>query len=241
MPGGTATRGATGSTTSKKSPYFAGYVVTPKSGGASYFQYVTATFTVPALNCSATPSAQVDHLAGMGGYSEDALQADGIQEVCSGTSPSYEAVDVAASYGGYISVTDLFTPNAGDSITASVDWNSLTGQDNVKVVDSTTGQYYESTSLVDCSYYYPCPTSSAEVLTEGNFNNNGTADFGSASFATVKATGSSPGAKPLNYSKYALVKLTEYGPVSGKVDVQPGTLTSTSKQSAFTNTWKLQK
>jgi hypothetical protein len=41
----------------------------------------------------------------------------------------------------------------------------------------------------------------------------------------------------MNNSAWILLEVVEYGPVTGKMDVQPGTLTSTTKQSALKNTW----
>jgi hypothetical protein len=73
-----------------KSNHWAGYVAVPKFGGiASNFNDSQATFTVPALNCAATPNSQVCHPAGIGGWNQIPFQAAGIAAQCSGGTASY--------------------------------------------------------------------------------------------------------------------------------------------------------
>ena len=215
-----------------RSPYFAGYVATPKSGGATAYKYVTATFTLPALNCAVTPGAEVYHFVGTGGWSTTDLQAVGVDEGCNGTTPFYEGVYWNGISPGPSSVLSV---SPGDTIVGSINHpKSLGDQAIFKLFDHTTGHYFQQT--LNCSYY--CATSSAEVLTQGNLHNNGTADFGSVNFNAIKVSDSAQGhSYPLNNTAFRVVKTVEYGPVTGLVDVQPGAVTSTTIQSAFTNTW----
>jgi hypothetical protein len=39
-----------------KSPWWAGYIAVPRAGGAKAFKYITATFKVPSMNCTVTPT-----------------------------------------------------------------------------------------------------------------------------------------------------------------------------------------
>jgi hypothetical protein len=214
-----------------KSSYWAGYVATPKTGGAKAFKYATATFTVPALNCSATPNSYVYHFAGLGGYTSSPLDAAGIVEECSGGTGYY----YGAEWNEYNCIncwSDVLGISPGDLVSTSVFFNATTHQMSWKVVDRTTGQY-DQTSQCCAS-----PLSSAEIITDGNIRDEGTADFGSIGFNTIKITDTAQGhSYPLTNRAWTLVHLYQQGPVTGMPDVVAGPISSSTSQSAFSNTW----
>lgn len=222
---------ASGGSIGRKDGFWAGYETTPKTGGATEFKYVTASFAVPALNCTATPNAYVYQLAALGARGSD-LQGAGVTEQCSGGRAYYEGVEWQTS-GGTTQLVDKLSVSPGDAIVASAYLDTTVDHVTYKLVDQTTGRYdYETSSAFQCCF------KSAEVVTWGNISDEGTADFGKVHFNTIKVTDSTQtGSKPLNNRAWTLVKLWQQGPVSGKPDVTAGAVTSTSKQSAFTNTW----
>jgi hypothetical protein len=227
---------ASGATTHSgitNSPYYAGYVDLPKKGGATSFKYVTASFTVPTLNCTTTPNSEVTQIVGLGGWTNDSQyrNAVGIYSECSGGTAYYEGVIWRYSYpsdGPY----DVLAVSPGDSIVGSVYFSSASYEDTFKLVDQTASTYYEtSQSAYD--------NSSAEVLTGGNLNSDGTADFGSVAFNTVKAIGSTGLATWLDGANFKTLHVIEKGPVTGLADAEPTPIVDTAKpaESAFTNTW----
>jgi peptidase A4-like protein len=213
-----------------RSQFYAGYVDLPDQG-ASFYQYVTASFTVPTLNCSVTPSSEVTQIIGFGGWTYGEPSEVGLYSNCSGGVASYEGV-TWYQYGGNTYESDVLSVNPGDTITGSV-FVPIDGDDGTfKLVDSTQGTYSET-------QHYVYDELDAEVLTGGNLNSDGTADFGSVSFSQVKVTGSSGHATWLNGAHFKTLHVIEKGPVTGKADVEPTPITDTAHPaaSAFSDNW----
>ncbi len=78
----------TGSTSHSNN--WAGYAALPEHSGGS-FRFVQATFTVPSINCAATPNAFSVHWVGLDGFATSTVQQDGIEANCNGITPVYSA------------------------------------------------------------------------------------------------------------------------------------------------------
>ena len=101
------------------------------------------------------------------------------------------------------------------------------------MVDQTTSQYTQF-SESNCGKF----TSSAEVATYGGIAPEGTEDFGKVRFSKIKMIDTSQHYRqPMTSTAWRTEEFAQKGPVTGKVDVQPGPLTTTNGASAFTNTW----
>jgi len=198
------------------------------------------------------------------------LQAAGVYETCSaGSLPAYYGAywnvsDNGASDdlpGQNDGPTEVFPVSPGDVIFASVyfsgpppgkDCGGMNCQeyDTWQVTDETTGQTWKQ--KLSCytndigNGVSSCDTNTAEVITQGEPNNEGsgggTPPFGKINFSAIKVTDNKQtGARAMVNSGWITTKVVEYGTVTFKPDVIPGTLTSTTTkplQSAFTNTWK---
>ncbi len=206
-----------------------GYAATPKSGHASAFQYVNASYTVPSLSCPAGGNnGDLQLTALTPGVSQFGYE-DGINAVCEpGGSPLYQAWYDTPAGGG------AFDVDAGDAVASSVDYDATTGVYTLKLTDATTGQAFDITQKS------PIPNTVAEVVTVGEGgSNDGMAAFGAVHFDTIKVTDSAGQSGGLASSNWTTDKVVALGPVSGQIEAQPGPLyaTSSSAQSAFETTW----
>ena len=207
---------------------WSGYVATPKKGGAKSFRYVAASYEVPSVNCSVTNYAFSYHWVGLDGWTDGTVEQDGIGSFCNGSTPDYFAW--AWMYPSPGEVKQIAV-NAGDSITSTVSYAS--GVYTLKLTDHTTGKHFDVTSAGTDS------NASAEAITEGYPSpptENGTADFGTEHYHSVKVTSSSGAVGGLTGSGWSTDEFVSYG-ASGDVDTQPGPLTTTSGGSSFKVTW----
>jgi hypothetical protein len=216
-----------------KNDYWTGYVATARNGKGS--KYVTATFTVPALNCATTPASSVYHFVGLGGYTDGDINAAGLDESCSGPSnptPTYQGAIWEPGAGPNV----VMTVSPGDLMSASVYYDQATAQDQFIVKDRTSGVSFSGVNSCTAT---GCGISTAEVVTQGNARGLGTADFGAINFITVKLTPNGvTGSGPLTTTKWNITQLVQYGVITGQVDVQPSALTSTTSSSSFSNSWE---
>lgn len=225
------------------SQHWAGYVAEPKSGSTTKsFKDAQAVFTVPGVDfgCGAPSQYQetyVYQLTALGGLTEGPYVAAGVDEICD---PEGNNVYYAATWDTYRSGGTCYErgPNdqvevyPGDVISASTYYNTVTKQVVYTVVDKTTGQYIQFDES-DCGNF----TTSAEVATYGNIPPQGTADFGKISFTHVQVIGAHEPRQPITSTAWKTIEFAQKGPVTGKVDVQPGPVTTSNGASAFTNTW----
>jgi Peptidase A4 family len=155
---------------------FAGYAATPKSGGASAFKYVTASFTVPSLNCPSAGNGDLQ-LANLG--SNGVLNfgyAIGVTSVCQQGYVQYQGWYWTPS--GAHGAIDV---NPGDAVTSSVFYNSTNKTYTLKLLDHTTGQ------KTDVTQKSSVMSTVAEVVTVGEgSSNDGMADFAAVHFDTIK-------------------------------------------------------
>ncbi len=225
--------------------HLAGYIAVQKSGGSvTEWHDVQATFTVPAVNCSVTPNSMAYHYVVLGPRQKGS-QAAGIVEGCSGGSPFYYGSYWYSEYfdgtiNGPNGPNNVLSINPGDTVRASVNSNTGTGADVFLIADKTTGTYYETDYTGD-GQQADLVYNSAGVLSYGNINSQGTADFSSVSFsnAEVAQNAAGGGPKPLSDpARWKLIADKQIGPVTGTSDIVPGPISSTSSGSSFTNTWK---
>jgi hypothetical protein len=197
------------------------------------------------------------------------LQAAGVYETCdtSNFQPAYYAVywnvaDNGASdnkLGQPDGPAELFAVSPGDVIFASVYFSGpppgktcggmrCQEYDVWRVTDQSTGQTFKQ--RLPCNTgdigqgVASCDTNSAEVISQGEPNDQsgdgGTPPFGAVHFSQIKVTDYKPnGASAMTDSQWTTYRVAEYGTVTFKPDVTPGTLTTTTNplESAFTNTW----
>jgi hypothetical protein len=211
---------------------WSGYLALPESGSgkAKSFKYVSASYSVPSVNCSATNYAFSYHWVGLDGWTDGTVEQDGVGSFCDDGTPDY-----FAWYDMYpAGVTEEFSVNPGDAITSSVTYDG-SGEYTMQLTDQTSGQAFDQE--VACAS--TCPRSSAEVITEGYTLSPyaGTADFGEEHYdtATVQSAGGTSGG--LTSTHWSTVESIALGGTTGDTDTEPGPLFKATKQSAFPVTW----
>lgn len=204
-----------------------GYAAVPKSGGASSFHYVTASFTVPSLNCPAEGNGDLQMTAlASSATSAYAGYADGLNETCQPGGPNYFAWYNTPSGGGGFNVS------AGDALTSSVFYGS--GQYSLKVVDHTTGEKFNVAKVSTAK------STAAVVATVGEGGSNDSmANFGAVHFDTIKVSDTSGHHGGLANANWTTDELIAVSQITGNVEAQPGPLYAASPpaQSAFATNW----
>jgi hypothetical protein len=227
-----------GGITVDESSNWSGYVDTPKSG--SSFKAVSASYTVPSVNCAKTGSsinAFAYHWVGLDGWSDGTVEQDGVADFCEDGTASYDAWH--EMYPAGFSLAFSVTP--GDAITSSVTYTASTKIYLLKLTDVTSGQSFSVSAK--CGTSTTCNNSSAEVITEGYQSLptwTGTADFGQENYLAADATDAAGTTGSLSdTSAWNDLESVAYGADSDEPMTQPGQLyqgLSTSK-SAFDVAW----
>jgi Peptidase A4 family len=163
---------------------WSGYLTLPKTGKASAFRYVQASYTVPSVNCGVTPTAFVYNWVGLDGDTDGTVEQDGVGSYCIGGSPEYFAWYEMFPQGLQLQ----FYLNAGDAVNSSVYYNSSTKEYSLTLTDLTSGQTFSTNQA--CPTGYTCNNSTAEVITEGypSGSYGGVADFGLEQFDNIWVT-----------------------------------------------------
>jgi Peptidase A4 family len=194
-PGGLMTRpggarisaGRGGRDTTAESTNWSGYAVTGANGA---YNSVSASWKEPTATCTSRRSAQyASFWVGLDGYNSDSVEQTGTDSDCSGRTPEY--------YGWYemypaFPVNFSNTVRPGDSMSASVTFSG-TETYTLVLTDSTQGwtqTIKQNETGLD--------RSSAEVITEAPSSNSGVlplADFGTVSYSTSSANGTSLGSQ----------------------------------------------
>jgi hypothetical protein len=201
---------------------WAGYAATGDT-----FASVSATFSVPALNCSVTPNAFVYHWVGLDGYSNSTVEQDGIAGFCAHGLSTYSAW--SDMYPARL--VSSFNVNPGDAIQASVSYSAVSGLYALALTDLTTGQSISRPEA--CAN--TCERSSAEVISEGYpFQNvyDGTADYGIANYENITVSddaANTGGFAPT--SPWTYTKIIQKG---ASIDAEPSAIYGGQ---AFSNTW----
>ena len=173
---------------------WAGYAVSRR--GVT-FRAVTATFFVPYLNCAKSPGVTLSSAwAGLDGFTatSQTVEQTGIAANCSAGG--------SASYFGWF---EMF-PNAetkiamrlhpGDSVTATVSFNSGRGQFQLRLTDNTRGEhfarYLRCPGVKISGKKVRCGRTSAEVIAEAPATGTSQhtvlaplSDYGAISFARI--------------------------------------------------------
>ena len=159
------------------------------SGFATYgdhFRFVSATYTIPSLNCSISPDPSFDsQWVGLDGYTSATVEQAGTYAFCSGGTPSYFAF-----YEMYPNVAVPFSGvNPGDSITTSVFFNG--SQWVLTLVDNTNSAAAGFTVTQSCPSGSTCRNANAEVISEdpnGGPPQASLADYGIVGFTQIAIT-----------------------------------------------------
>jgi Peptidase A4 family len=197
---------------------WSGYAVTGANGT---YKSVSASWKEPTATCTSRRSAQyASFWVGLDGYNSGSVEQTGTDSDCSGTSPRY--------YGWYemypaFPVNFSNTVRPGDSMSASVTFSG-TQTFTLVLKDSTQGWTQTITKNQT-----GLDRSSAEVITEAPSSSSGVlplADFGTISYSTSSANGSSLGGQ----SPIQITMVNNSG-------ADKDSTSSISSGGAFSNTW----
>lgn len=210
----------------------AGYEAVANGSTVTSLQYVQATFTVPSLNCTRTPTAYSAQTVVLAAASFTRFVSNSaateIVESCQNGSPAYSADATYASDSdcGFNSLLPVAV-SPGDAVRLAL--ASGSGSVTYTVSDLTTGATASSSSA-SCS-----GSKAAGIFTRGaGFP---VADFTQAAFHQIQVQGAGQGTpQPLVSPGWTINKYTLHGP-SGRDDVKPEALLSGKYTSAFANDW----
>jgi hypothetical protein len=217
-PGGVNRVSHHGRFTTAESTNWSGYAVTGANGA---YTSVSASWTEPKATCTSRRAAQyASFWVGLDGYSSDSVEQTGTDSDCSGTTPEY--------YGWYemypaYPVNFSNTVKSGDSMSASV---TFSGTETYTLVLKDSTQGWTQTITKNQT---GLDRSSAEVITEAPSSSSGVlplADFGTISYSTSSANGSSLGGQ----SPIQIIMIDNSGN-------DKDSTSSISSGGAFSNTW----
>jgi hypothetical protein len=204
--------------TTAESTNWSGYAVTGANGA---FTSVSASWTEPTATCTSRRSAQyASFWVGLDGYSSDSVEQTGTDSDCSGRTGEY--------YGWYemypaYPVNFSNTVRPGDAMNASV---TFSGTETYTLVLHDATQGWTQTIVKNQS---GLDRSSAEVITEAPSSSSGVlplADFGTVSYSTSSANGSSLGGQ----NPVEIIMIDNSGQ-------DKDSTSSISSGGAFSNTW----
>ena len=216
-PGGASARDRTVKNQTE-STIWSGYAVTGSDG---QFNSVSSTWTEPAASCSGRGDKYAAFWVGLDGYNSDSVEQTGTDSDCAGRTPDY--------YGWYemYPADPVYFNNPvepGDSISASVTFNSGSSTYTLTLTDSTQGwtqqEQIQESGLAN---------SSAEVITEAPSSETGVlplADFATINYGDSTANGSSMDAQ----SPTSIIMVSQRG---DQLD-STGSMDSVGD---FSNTW----
>jgi Peptidase A4 family len=209
---------------------WSGYVALPESGKAKSFKYVSASYSVPSVNCSVTNYAFSYHWVGLDGWTDGTVEQDGVGSFCVSGTPTYFAWYEMYPAG----VSEEFSVNPGDAITSSVTYDG-SGKYTLELTDQTSGQSFDTQEKCGST----CANSSAEVITEGYTSApyDGTADFGEEHYDTAKVQSAGGTLGGLTSTHWSTIESIALGGTTGDIDTEPGPLFKATKESAFPITW----
>jgi hypothetical protein len=150
------------------------------------FRYIQATFFVPYVNCSATPSSFSGHWVGLDGLASPTVEQDGILAACNGTTPEYSAWYERFPLAPVYKDVNL---HPGDSVTASVYYDQGKNNYKLSLTDMTSGEGFSVSK--SCPKGSVCERASAEAISEAPADGSTIlplTDFGAESYGGVKVT-----------------------------------------------------
>jgi hypothetical protein len=214
---------------------WAGYAALPQHSSGQ-FRFVEATFTVPSVNCTTTPTSLSVHWVGLDGFSSGTVEQDGVESDCDGSTPTYSAW--WETFPGN-AIQTVFSLNAGDAVTASVFFKTTSGahhhQYNLVLTDLTSGQNF---NLWEKCGATSCANNSAEIISEAP-SSGGTilplADYGLESFVNVKVHDKSGQKGGIRSSNWKHDKIIQVSQSTHDLLALPSPLFGSH---AFSNTWE---
>jgi len=212
------------------------------SGFATYgdhFRYVSATYTIPSLNCAVSPDGSFDsQWVGLDGYTSSTVEQVGNYAVCSGGTPSYFAF-YEMYPSGSVASTGV---NPGDSITAAVFYNG--SQWVLTLTDNTNGGGFSVT--LSCPSGSTCRNASAEIVSEvpnGGPPSAELGDYGIVGFTQIGITDTAGHRYNIFSPKWKNDKINEFDLSNGHLMQAPSKLEGTASgtgggwgNQAFTDT-----
>jgi hypothetical protein len=247
---GTKPNGMTNSTFRRDftadSTNWSGYVATGTWSGAQ-FRYVQATFTVPSLNCAATPGTTsapttVGDWVGLDGVgynfgASNTVEQDGIAAQCASGAAQYYAW--WENYPNNPTYPNL-TISPGDAIEADVYYDGsrtvAQGQYNFTLIDVTTDQSFGTWQKCGAA---SCANSSAEVITEAPSGPAGIlplADYGISNYENIAMTDKAGQRAGITSSNWKSTELVQVDSTTGTRTLStPGPLFGGQ---AFSTFWK---
>jgi Peptidase A4 family len=214
---------------------WAGYAALPQHSSGQ-FRFVEATFTVPSVNCTTTPTSTSVHWVGLDGFNSGTVEQVGVESDCDGSTPTYSAwwENFPAN-----PIVTVFSLNAGDAVTASVFFKNASGahhhQYNLVLTDVTSGQSF---NLWEKCGAASCKNNSAEIISEAPSNSGGIlplADYGIESFVNVKIHDKSDQKGGIRSSNWKHDKIIQVSQSTHDLLALPSTLFGSH---AFSNTWE---
>lgn len=208
-----------------ESPNWSGYAVT----GSSFTQ-AKGSWTVPTVDCTATPYASASFWVGIDGWVTDTVEQTGTDSDCVGETPYYYAWYEFFPNGGVTIASVPVSP--GDRMSAEIIYDG--SEFAVSIRNETTGDSYRKSATVARAQRV-----SAEWIAE--MNGYRLSDFGTVPFGedytdvseTNYAADSSTSGQIGDFGN----RVWESVMVSGKgVDAVPSSLSSDG--TSFTVTWK---
>lgn len=150
------------------------------------FRYVSASFFVPYLDCTATPDAQSAHWVGLDGLHNPTVEQAGISANCKGTRPIYRAwYEMVPQNPVYVP----FAISPGDAMTASVYFSKQAAAFTLRIADVTTGRHISRVTA--CPGRASCARSAAEAISEPPLGAHGYlpfADFRAMNYSNIQVT-----------------------------------------------------
>lgn len=220
-----------------RSNNWSGYIAEPKKGGSKTFNYVTAEYSVPSVNCARTGSSNAFayQWVGLDGATDKTVEQDGIAAFCVGGQATYKAWYEMFPAG----IKLVFVVDPGDAITSSVIYTPGNKKYTLSLLDVTTGSNF--TKVLKCGTAGTCHNSTAEVITEGYKNNNwaGTADFAYEFYSGATVADAAGVTGSLTDSAWTTVESEAYGSVSHDPMTNAGQVYQgqTASRSSFVVFW----
>ena len=176
-------QGITGKTVNVTSDNWGGYIA---GRNGVRFRYVKATFFVPYLDCASTPSSYSGHWVGLDGAGSPTVEQDGILAACNGTNADYSAWYEMFPFAPVYSRMKV---SPGNSIVASVYYNTNSREFTLTVTNTTTGAQY--TNVKGCAAHVNCQRLSAEAISEAPSDGSSIlplSNFRAESFSSIAVT-----------------------------------------------------
>jgi hypothetical protein len=202
-----------------ESSNWSGYAV---SGSDGSFNSVSASWTQPTATCDGGGDQYAAFWAGLDGFNSNSVEQTGTDSDCDGGTPDY--------YGWYemypanpVYFTDPVS--SGDSMSASVTFNSSDSTYTLVLTDSTQG-WTETENEQESGL----ANSSAEVITEAPSSDSGVLPL--ADFGTVNYTGSTDNGQSMDSQNPTEIIMV------GNSGDQLDTTSPMDSAGDFSNTWE---